>query len=76
MTRSRTVRTVGCSEVAKATRTQARGGFSGAVDEVLGSVLEPSCGRGVAIGGNEAGRGTNIGRDEVAGQVRDAGERV
>lgn len=36
---------VECSEVAKATSGQARGGFSGAVDEVLGSVGEPSCGR-------------------------------
>lgn len=48
---------VECSEVAKATggQARARGGFSGAVGEVLGSVAEPSCG-GRRDRGYEAGR--------------------
>ncbi|KAG8157833.1 hypothetical protein KVR01_012495 [Diaporthe batatas] len=64
MARSRSFRAVEGSQVAKATSGQARGGFSGAVDDVLDSVLEP------------AGRGTNTGRDKVPGQVRSVGERV
>lgn len=41
MTRSRTFKAVWSSQVAKATSGQARVGMSGAVDDVLGSVLEP-----------------------------------
>lgn len=33
-------------------------------------------GRGSRSGGNVAGRGTNVGRDKVPGQVRGVGERV
>jgi hypothetical protein len=47
-------------------------GSRGGADDVLGSVLEPGR-KGFAIGGDESGRGTNVCRNKVAGQVRGAG---
>ncbi|POS70732.1 hypothetical protein DHEL01_v210872 [Diaporthe helianthi] len=75
MTRSRSFSAVESSQVAKATSGRARGGLSGTVDGMMSSVLEPGR-KGFAIGGNEAGRGTNVGRDKEPGQVRSVGERV